>query len=68
MRNKLEIINTAEANKISDNQIQSWIKMANTALEFKKDEKYVVRYNEETQRKEIQIIQLSTGRVSVGSR
>ena len=68
IRNKLEIINPAEANKISDNQIQSWIKMANTALEFKKDEKYVVRYNEETQRKEIQIIQLSTGRVSVGSR
>lgn len=38
-----EKINLIESNKISDNQINPWIKMANIVLEFKKDEKCAIR-------------------------
>ena len=68
IRKKLENINLVKAKEISDQQLISWIEMANLALKYKKDEKYIVRYNEESKKKEVQIIQLSTGRVNVGSR
>ena len=31
--------------------MKSWIEMKNIDLEFKKDEKYALRFNEETKRK-----------------
>lgn len=68
IRKKLEIINFNEAQKINDLQINSWIEKAITALNYKKGEKYIVRYNSEKRKKEVQIIQLSTGRVNIGSR
>ena len=68
IRKILEKINLENTQKISDQQLNSWIQKAFLALDFKKDEKYVIRYNEETEKKEVQIIQLSTGRVNVGSR
>ena len=51
--------------QISNEQLNSWIHKAIVALEYKKGEKYIVRYNEDKKRKEVQIIQLSTGRVNV---
>ena len=68
IRKELEKINLEQTKKISDLQLDSWIKKAFSALEYKKGEKYIVRYNEEKKKKEVQIIQLSTGRVNVGSR
>ena len=68
IRKKLEIINYKESKIITDCQLESWIEKAITSLEYKKGEKYIVRYNEEKRKKEVQIIQLSTGRVNIGSR
>ena len=68
IREVLKKINLEETNNISDSQLKSWIEKAKKALEYKKDEQYIVRYNEEKGKKEVQIIQLSTGRVNVGSR
>lgn len=67
-REVLNRINLKETNNISDSQLKSWIKKAKKALEYKRDEQYIVRYNEEKGKNEVKIIQLSTGRVNVGSR
>ena len=45
IRKELEKINQIESNKISDSQLDSWIQKAISALESKKGEKYIVRYN-----------------------
>ena len=68
IREELEKINLEKTKEIPNSQLNSWIQNAKLALEFKKDEKYIVRYNEEKGKKEVQIIQLSTGRVNIGSR
>ena len=68
IRKELEKINLKESKKISDSQLNSWISNANSALNYKKGEKDIVRYNEKNKKKEVQIIQLSTGRVNIGSR
>ena len=68
IRKKLEMINFEETQKITDLQLDSWIQKAITSLNYKNGEKYIVRYNEEKRKKEVQIIQLSTGRVNIGSR
>ncbi len=68
IRLQLKKINPELTNQISNEQLNSWIHKAIVALEYKKGEKYIVRYNEDKKKKEVQIIQLSTGRVNVGSR
>ena len=68
IREILNKINLKDTNNIPDSQLKSWIENARKALEYKKDEQYIVRYNEEKGKKEVQIIQLSTGRVNIGSR
>ena len=68
VRKELEKINSKETKKISDEQLNSWISKAHSALNYKKGENYVVRYNPQNKKKEVQIIQLSTGRVNIGSR
>ena len=68
IREVLKKINSKDTNNISDSQLKSWIEHAKSALEYKKDEQYIVRFNKEKGKKEVQIIQLSTGRVNIGSR
>ena len=68
IRNELIKINKDEVSHISNNQIKNWISKAKHALELKKNKDYIVRFNERTKQKEVQIVQLSTGRISVGSR
>ena len=68
IRKELEKINPKETKKITREQIVSWTRNAQVALKHKKGEKYIVRYNEQKRKKEVQIIQLSTGRVNIGSR
>ena len=68
IRLQLKKINPDLTDQISNGQLNSWIHKAIVALKYKKGEKYIVRYNEDKKRKEVQIIQLSTGRVNVGSR
>ena len=67
IRKELEKINFNDSKKISSSQLESWIKKAITALEYKKVRNILLDLIQK-KKKEVQIIQLSTGRINVGSR
>jgi len=61
-------IHQKELNQISDKVLQKWLNGAKTALERTLNQDYIVGFNEQLQKKEIQIISNDTGRVQYGCR
>ena len=53
---------------ISDKKIENWINSCKLAMKKIKGKDYIVKYDEQSQKKKVFIVDLDTGRINIGSR